>query len=65
LLREQVGGDLLCRIGRSDHVRAAERGRFRPIGDLEPDNLAGQDLAGQVDPGFVPGLPEPVAGRAG
>ncbi|MGW0005261.1 ATP-binding protein [Nocardia grenadensis] len=37
-LREQVGNDLLCWIGRSAHVRAAERGDIRPITDLEPDN---------------------------
>ncbi|MGW6331662.1 ATP-binding protein [Nocardia rhamnosiphila] len=37
-LREQVGDDLLCWIGRSAHVRAAERGDIRPITDLEPDN---------------------------
>ncbi|HEY0808184.1 MAG TPA: ATP-binding protein [Pseudonocardiaceae bacterium] len=39
-LRDEVGTDLLCWIGRSDHVRAAERGRIRPIADLEPDNIA-------------------------
>ncbi|MCX4097106.1 ATP-binding protein [Nocardia sp. alder85J] len=38
-LREQVGDDLLCWIGRSGHVRAAERGEIRPIADLEPPNL--------------------------
>ncbi|MQY29798.1 ATP-binding protein [Nocardia aurantia] len=38
-LREQVGDDLLCWIGRSGHVRAAERGEIRPIHDLEPQNL--------------------------
>ncbi|HVV18014.1 MAG TPA: ATP-binding protein, partial [Pseudonocardiaceae bacterium] len=92
-LREQVGADLLCWIGRSAHVRAAERGQVRPIAELEPANLAalstvrsavdaiqrdwaayqrravefhlrnvaawagertGEDLAGQVDPDFVP-----------
>jgi CO dehydrogenase maturation factor len=37
-LREQVGDDLLCWIGRSAHVRAAERGDIRPITDLEPEN---------------------------
>ncbi len=37
-LREQVGDDLLCWVGRSAHVRAAERGDIRPITDLEPDN---------------------------
>jgi CO dehydrogenase maturation factor len=39
-LREQVGEDLLCCIGRSQHVRATERGEIRPIAQLEPDNLA-------------------------
>lgn len=38
-LREQIGADLLCWIGRSGHVRAGERGQIRPIGDLEPVNL--------------------------
>ncbi|MEU6646555.1 AAA family ATPase [Saccharomonospora sp. NPDC046836] len=38
-LREQVGADLLGWIGTSKHVRAAERGHARPIGDLEPHNL--------------------------
>jgi len=37
-LREQVGADLLCWIGRSGHVRASERGQTRPITDLEPAN---------------------------
>lgn len=39
-LREQVGDNLLCWVGRSGHVRAAERGDIRPIESLEPDNLA-------------------------
>jgi CO dehydrogenase maturation factor len=39
-LQTQVGDDLLCWLGRSDHVRASERGEIRPIGALEPDNLA-------------------------
>jgi CO dehydrogenase maturation factor len=39
-LREQVGDNLLCWIGRSQHVRAAERGEVRPIDQLEPENLA-------------------------
>jgi CO dehydrogenase maturation factor len=38
-LREQVGDDLLCWIGRSHHVRATERGEIRPVAQLEPDNL--------------------------
>ncbi|WP_054811991.1 ATP-binding protein [Nocardia arizonensis] len=39
-LREQVGENLLCWVGRSGHVRAAERGMIRPITELEPSNLA-------------------------
>lgn len=39
-LRREVGDDLLTWIGRSDHVRAAERGDIRPIEDLEPTNRA-------------------------
>lgn len=42
-LRAQVGDDLLCWVGRSAHVRAAERGDIRPIADLEPDNRAALD----------------------
>ncbi|TDV48675.1 ATP-binding protein [Actinophytocola oryzae] len=38
-LREHVGDDLLCWVGRSQHVRAAERGEIRPVSRLEPDNL--------------------------
>lgn len=38
-LREQVGEDLLCWLTGSGHVRAAERGRARPITALEQDNL--------------------------
>jgi CO dehydrogenase maturation factor len=88
-LREQVGDNLLCWVGRSGHVRAAERGDIRPIAELEPDNhraltairsaldgitrdwtayqrhavefhlrnaraWAGEELAAQVDPDFVP-----------
>jgi CO dehydrogenase maturation factor len=37
-LREQVGDDLLCWVGRSGFVKAGERGRFLPIADLEPAN---------------------------
>lgn len=37
-LRDQVGADLLTWLGRSDHVRAAERGEVRPIGALEAAN---------------------------
>ncbi|GAB3833232.1 ATP-binding protein [Dactylosporangium cerinum] len=39
-LREQVGADLLCWIGRSGFVKAAERGRHLPVGDLEAANTA-------------------------
>ena len=38
-LREQVGENLLCWMGRSGHVRASERGQVRPIDALEPENL--------------------------
>ncbi|GAA4203638.1 ATP-binding protein [Actinocatenispora rupis] len=37
-LREQLGADLLGVFGRSDYVRAAERGRFGPLSGLEPHN---------------------------
>ncbi|KAA2266566.1 ATP-binding protein [Solihabitans fulvus] len=39
-LRDRVGDDLLTWLGRSDHVRAAERGEVRPIGRLEQANRA-------------------------
>ncbi len=49
-LREQVGENLLCWIGRSQHVRAAERGEIRPIAQLEPDNLAAlAAIRGELD----------------
>lgn len=38
-LHEQVGDNLLGWIGRSKHVRAAERGEIKPISELEPENL--------------------------
>ncbi|GAB3498544.1 ATP-binding protein [Amycolatopsis cihanbeyliensis] len=38
-LREQVGEHLLGWVAGSAHVRAAERGRSRPITELEPHNL--------------------------
>ncbi|WP_116045090.1 ATP-binding protein [Amycolatopsis palatopharyngis] len=38
-LREHVGANLLGWITSSGHVRAAERGRPRPISELEPHNL--------------------------
>jgi CO dehydrogenase maturation factor len=37
-LRQEVGEDLLCWLTGSGHVRAAERGRPRPITALEPEN---------------------------
>ncbi|HVW40892.1 MAG TPA: AAA family ATPase [Amycolatopsis sp.] len=39
-LRAQLGPDLLCWLTGSGHVRAAERGRARPVTALEPHNLA-------------------------
>ncbi|TDQ04225.1 ATP-binding protein [Labedaea rhizosphaerae] len=49
-LRDQVGGDLLTTLGRSAHVRAAERGELRPISGLEPENLlALHELRALVD----------------
>ncbi|NIH82318.1 ATP-binding protein [Amycolatopsis viridis] len=38
-LRAELGTDLLCWLTGSAHVRAAERGRARPITALEPHNL--------------------------
>jgi CO dehydrogenase maturation factor len=46
-LREQLGADLLGVVGRSDYVRAAERGRIGPLAELEPVNRA--VLAAMVD----------------
>ena len=98
-LRGQLGEDLLCWVGRSDFVRASERGITRAFDELEPDTGAalrtiqdeldsitrdwdayqaqavdfhlrnarawandrtGEDLALQVDPGFVPRPPVPA-----
>ncbi|MEV4624047.1 ATP-binding protein [Asanoa sp. NPDC049573] len=39
-LRAEVGDDLLTWFGRSDWVRAAERGEVRPLDALEPANHA-------------------------
>ncbi|WP_037368768.1 nucleotide-binding protein [Amycolatopsis orientalis] len=39
-LTEQLGSALLGWLTTSGHVRAAERGKTRPIGELEPHNLA-------------------------
>jgi CO dehydrogenase maturation factor len=38
-LHDQVGSALLGWMSASGHVRAAERGTARPIGELEPQNL--------------------------
>lgn len=38
-LGEQVGDQLIASFGRSAHVRAAEKGKPRPINELEPANL--------------------------
>jgi CO dehydrogenase maturation factor len=46
-LREQLGHQLLAHVGRSDHVRAAERGDVRPIDQLEPANRAALDTLRQ------------------
>jgi CO dehydrogenase maturation factor len=46
-LRDQLGDDLYGWIGRSQLVRAAERGEIRPIGELEPENL--KTLAAMLD----------------
>jgi CO dehydrogenase maturation factor len=49
-LRERVGADLLACVGVSRHVRAAEQGHVRPIGELEPANRTVLDvLRGAVD----------------
>lgn len=37
-LREQVGDDLLTWVGRSNYVRAMEKGNHLPFGQLEPPN---------------------------
>lgn len=36
----RVKGDLVASLGRSDFVRALEKGRFLPWSELEPDNAA-------------------------
>jgi len=43
-LREHVGDDLLTWVGRSPFVKAAERGRVRPLTELEPANIAALEL---------------------
>ena len=37
-LRDHVGADLLACVGVSGHVKAAEQGHPRPVGELEPAN---------------------------
>ncbi|WP_100444241.1 ATP-binding protein [Glycomyces xiaoerkulensis] len=44
-LREHVGDALIGWCSRSGYVKAAERGRVGPIGELEPENLAVLDAA--------------------
>lgn len=39
-LKERVGGDLVAWFGRSDYVRAMEKGRHLPLEQLEDDNKA-------------------------
>ncbi|GAA0929128.1 ATP-binding protein [Virgisporangium aurantiacum] len=39
-LREHVGDDLLCWVGRSVYVKNAERGHLAPLSALEPANRA-------------------------
>lgn len=49
-LREHVGDDLLAGMRSSRYVRSAEQGRFGPIRDLEPANVAVLDaMRGAVD----------------
>lgn len=43
-LRSEVGDALIGWMGRSAWVRAAERGRARPVAELEPENAAACDL---------------------
>ena len=47
-LREHVGDALVGWCGRSRFVKAAERGRFLDIGELEDDNLAVLDRAREL-----------------
>jgi CO dehydrogenase maturation factor len=56
-LRQEVGADLLAVIGRSDHVRAAERGEPRPIEALEPANRATLELVRTLLDGTVKDWP--------
>jgi CO dehydrogenase maturation factor len=42
-LHAEIGPDLLTCIGRSDHIRAAERRDVRPVAELEPENRRGLD----------------------
>lgn len=43
-LRSHVGDDLLTWVGRSPFVKAAERGRIRPMSELETANIAALEL---------------------
>ncbi|MGH3719770.1 MAG: ATP-binding protein [Pseudonocardiaceae bacterium] len=47
-LRAQIGADLVGWVSRSAHVRATERGEIRPIGALEPANVATLDAMRDV-----------------
>lgn len=49
-LTDRIGGPLMATVGRSDHVRAAERGDIRPIEELEPANRkALKTVKGRLD----------------
>jgi CO dehydrogenase maturation factor len=52
-LRAQIGTDLVGWVSRSAHVRAAERGEVRPIGALEPANVATLDAMRDIVDGTV------------
>jgi CO dehydrogenase maturation factor len=43
-LESQIGEALLTTFGRSDHVRAAERGDIRPVDQLEPANRSALEI---------------------
>ncbi len=47
-LSAQLGADLVGWVGRSRHVRAAERGEIQPISALEPANVATLDAMRDV-----------------
>ncbi|MET7639580.1 ATP-binding protein [Streptomyces sp. NPDC005438] len=50
-LREEVGEDLLVTVGHSDWVRAMEKGRPRPLADLEAANLRALETVFQAAEG--------------